>query len=64
MARATNIYLIHRGVILLACFTVKREAYEWVEASPHDFENLNLSRTRDGLGKWGADHKEITPMEW
>jgi len=64
MARSKYIYHIRepdQGLII-AAFTVKREAHEWMIRSGHHFLEYNLFRMRDGSCEFGQ--KFETRVNW
>lgn len=67
MARSQYIYLIKYNYPgrpshgkILAGFTVKYEAHEWVKLSGYSVNRLQLSRMRDGI----AYLKDIIDIPW
>jgi len=64
MARSKYIYHIreHEDGLIVASFTVKREAHEWMERSGLNFLEHILFRVRDGLCEFGQ--KFETKVNW
>ncbi len=64
MARSGYIYHIREpeAGLLIASFTVKREAHEWMVRSGLDFDFYNLFRMRDGFCEFGQ--KIETKADW
>lgn len=65
MARSAYIYHVRRkgDGELLASFTVKREAHEWVKRSQHEFRDLTLNRMSDGVTEWPIKFETVIPWD-